>query len=229
VPRLSPALASRGDGVLGAVLAGGRGERLGGAKATATLHGRPLVAHAIDALRTVAGEVVVVARPDTALPPGLAVAVWRDDADAAERHPRHGLVRALRGASGRVVLALAVDLPFVGEGTLRALLDAVGGPVPPGVEASDRWPGPVGAAGSPDAGAGGRPLCAIARAGGRLQPLCGAYLPDALPALRAAPAGEPLRRTVERLRPLVVDVPAEELANINTAADLAAAERRRSR
>ena len=56
-----------------AVLAGGRGSRLGGAKATALLAGEPLIAHV---LRAAAGfETVVVAKRATPLP-AVDVPVW---------------------------------------------------------------------------------------------------------------------------------------------------------
>jgi molybdopterin-guanine dinucleotide biosynthesis protein A len=106
--------------VIGAVLAGGRGERLGGSKALAELGGRPLVEHAIAALRAVTDEVVVVAKPGTALPP-VDVPVWHDD--EAGFHPRHGIVTALRRAGGAPVLVLAVDLP---RADVRSLADARG-------------------------------------------------------------------------------------------------------
>jgi molybdopterin-guanine dinucleotide biosynthesis protein A len=107
------------------VLAGGRGERLGGAKATAKLEGRTLTAHAVAALLAVVDEVVVVAKPSTALPPGLDVPVWHDDA-GADFHPRHGIVTALRGSAGAPVLVLAVDLPRVTADDLHRLLGAGG-------------------------------------------------------------------------------------------------------
>lgn len=175
--------------VVGAVLAGGAGRRLGGGKATVELQGRPLAAHAVGALRAVAAEVVVVAKPDTPLP-ALDVPVWHDD--TADLHPRHGLVRALRGARGATVLALAVDLPLVEPGVLRALL-ADGG-------------------------------VALARAGGRPQPLCAAYPAAALAVLAGAPPGEPLTATVARLAPAFVDVPERVLLNVNRPEDLRVAE-----
>jgi molybdopterin-guanine dinucleotide biosynthesis protein A len=52
-----------------------------------------------------------------------------------------------------------------------------------------------------------------------------AYAPEALEVLRDAPAGEPLRRTVESLMPVLVDVAPETVFNVNTPEDLAEAER----
>ena len=53
---------------LGAVLASGRGSRLGGAKATAELGGRPLISYPLVALAAAGIEAVVVAKGDTELP-----------------------------------------------------------------------------------------------------------------------------------------------------------------
>lgn len=168
--------------MIGAVLAGGRGERLGGAKALVELEGRPLIAHAIDALRPLVGEVVVVAKPGTPLPDDLDVGVWHDEQE--DFHPRHGIVTALRRTSP--VLVVAVDLPRAAP-ALKALLLV----------------GPT----------------SVARAE-RLQPLCGLYDGGALATFEAAPDDEPLTRTVERLSPIVVDVPAAWLRNINRREDL---------
>ena len=174
------------------MLAGGRGARLGGAKATALLEGRPLAAHAVTALRAVTDDVVVVAKAGTPLPDDLGVPVWHDDA-GADFHPRHGLVTALRRAGGAAVLVLAVDLPRITPDDLHRIAAADG--------------------------------TAVARAAGRLQPLCARYAPEALARLEAAPPDEPLTRTVERLRPQLVDVPERSLLNVNTPEDLGAAER----
>ena len=170
------------------MIAGGRGERLGGAKALAVLDGRPLIAHAIDALRPLVDEVVVVAKPDTPLPDDVGVEVWHDD--EPDHHPRHGIVTALHGAAGVPVLVLAVDLPRAAP-ALQAL--AVVGPT------------------------------CVARAVDRVQPLCGYYDARTLATLEAAPPDEPLTRTVARLHPVVVDVPAAWLRNVNTPEDLRSA------
>jgi len=68
--------------------------------------------------------VVVVAKRDTVLPPGLGVAVWTEP--DAPRHPIAGLRHALAGARGRSVLVCAVDLPGVTAATVARLVDAPG-------------------------------------------------------------------------------------------------------
>jgi molybdenum cofactor guanylyltransferase len=94
---------------LAAVLAGGRGRRMGGAKALVSFDGEPLIAWPIAAAMAADLEVVVVAKADTALPP-LAVPVWREPDEPV--HPLLGIVTALERAE-RPVLAIGCDMPFL--------------------------------------------------------------------------------------------------------------------
>jgi len=103
---------------LAAVLAGGRARRMGGAKATALLGGRPLVAWPLAACAAARLEAVVVAKPGTALP-ALGVPVWREPATPS--HPLVGLVTALERAEERPVVAVGCDMPFLAPGLLAAL------------------------------------------------------------------------------------------------------------
>jgi molybdopterin-guanine dinucleotide biosynthesis protein A len=96
--------------VLGAILAGGRGARLGRPKPTAQLGGRTLLEHPLAALRAAGLETAVVAKLDTPLPP-IEGAVWREPAEPV--HPLLGIVTALERSGGRAILACACDLPFV--------------------------------------------------------------------------------------------------------------------
>lgn len=107
--------------MLGAVLAGGAGERLGGGKATVELAGAPLISYPLAALAAAGIEAVVVAKPGTELP-ALAVPILREP--PAPRHPLLGIVTALRHAEGRPVLAVACDLPLVPPELLAALAAA---------------------------------------------------------------------------------------------------------
>ena len=107
--------------VVGAVLAGGAGSRLGGSKAAALLAGRPLLSYPLAALRAAVGEVAVVAKADTELPAvGYGVLIWREPDEP--RHPLAGIVEALRRAEGRPVVVLACDLPFVTAELVRELV-----------------------------------------------------------------------------------------------------------
>jgi molybdopterin-guanine dinucleotide biosynthesis protein A len=93
-----------------AVLAGGRGERVGGAKPSLELGGRPLIHYPVSAGLEARADVVVVAKRDTALP-ALEVPVLREPEEP--RHPLCGIVAALRQAEGRAVVIVGCDLPFV--------------------------------------------------------------------------------------------------------------------
>lgn len=178
----------------GVVVAGGRGTRMEGAKATALLGGRPLISYPLGALQRICERVVVVCKADTELPQ-LAVPRWNEPDEP--RHPVAGIGYALERAGGPI-LVCAADMPFVTPDVL-ALIAAE---LQPGVKA------------------------AAAVADGRLEPLLAAYTHQALASLGGAAANEPLRRTVEALIPVLVEVPAAAAFNVNTRADLdAAAER----
>ena len=180
---------------LAAVLAGGRGARLGGSKATVELAGRPLIEYALDAARTVTADVVVIAKPGSSLP-SLGVPVWMEPEEG--HHPRHGLVCALRGADGRPVVVVPVDMPLIPSMLLEVLLEKV---------------------------ADGA-VAAVTRAHGRLHPLCAAFSPAALADFDSAADDEPLHRTFERMAAHVVDADAvgDGLLNVNTPDDLRRAE-----
>ncbi len=105
-----------------AVLAGGRGRRLGGAKPTALLAGRALVEWPLAAAREAGLEAVVVAKAATPLPE-LEVPVWIEPDEPS--HPLAGLVFALERA-GAPILAVACDMPHVTGSLLRALAGADG-------------------------------------------------------------------------------------------------------
>jgi molybdopterin-guanine dinucleotide biosynthesis protein A len=180
---------------VGVVLAGGRGRRLGGDKAIVELEGRALVHYPIEALHSVCDDVVVVAKRDTLLPPLSGVAdLWIEPDEP--RHPLVGVAHALGLATGRPVLVVAVDLPLVDAGVLRAILSAEGGPADATVVAP--------------------------RAYGRLQPLCALYAPRALEA--GLNRFDPSARTIEVVEALGVRVVEglEETAffNVNAPEDL---------
>jgi molybdopterin-guanine dinucleotide biosynthesis protein A len=111
---------SQAGGAVGAVLAGGRGSRLGGAKPTAELAGRPLITYPLAALATAGIDSFVVAKHDTELPPLTADIVAEPEQPT---HPLAGIVAALRHAGGPLVV-LGCDFPFAPPALLRALADA---------------------------------------------------------------------------------------------------------
>ncbi len=239
-PRDSPGeMAGRGAGepsTLGVVLAGGRGSRLGGAKPTADLAGRPLISYALAALAAAGLEAAVVAKPDTDLggrpwarvdlggrplarPTGLkttaiggagqrstareGIGTVRMIVEPAEPvHPLAGIVAALQ-QTGRPLVVLGCDFPFVTPALVRVLADAH------------------------------EPLV-VPAPGGEAQPLVARWTPALLPALEEALArGESLRRTVAALDARLLDDaelapfgdPVRIFFNVNTPADLTVAAR----
>jgi molybdenum cofactor guanylyltransferase len=106
------------DRALGAVLAGGRGSRLGGAKATVELGGSPLISYPLAELAAAGLETVVCAKPGDELPP-LAARLLAEPPEP--RHPLCGIVTALRAAEGRPLVVVACDMPFPASGLLAHL------------------------------------------------------------------------------------------------------------
>lgn len=106
---------------IGAVLAGGAASRLGGAKATAQLNGRPLISYPLATLAQAGLEAIVVAKADSPLPP-LDVALLTEPDEPA--HPLAGVVAALGHAGSRGVLVLPCDAPFVAPMLLRVMASA---------------------------------------------------------------------------------------------------------
>jgi molybdopterin-guanine dinucleotide biosynthesis protein A len=106
--------------LIGVVLAGGAGLRMGGDKAARLLCGRPLAAYPASALGSVCARVALVG-PGPRLPD---VELW-DDEPAEPRHPRTGIVHALARARGPI-LVCAADMPFVEPAALRVLAAAGG-------------------------------------------------------------------------------------------------------
>jgi molybdenum cofactor guanylyltransferase len=110
--------------VIGALLAGGTGSRLGAdSKPAALLGGRPLAAYPAEALSGVCDRVAVVCKRETLLPELPGTERW-DEPDAP-RHPLTGILHALERAGGPV-LVCAADMPFVTAEACRTLLQAAG-------------------------------------------------------------------------------------------------------
>jgi molybdopterin-guanine dinucleotide biosynthesis protein A len=98
-----------------AVLAGGRGERIGGAKPTRELAGRPLIDYPLAAARAAGLQAVVVAKRDTELPSGLAEPLLFEPDEP--RHPLCGALAALEHATqaspDAAVVLVGCDMPFL--------------------------------------------------------------------------------------------------------------------
>lgn len=106
--------------ILGAVLAGGRSTRFGSDKALAELHGRTLLARAVEALEGLCDAVVVVGR-ETAPAPTL------PDWPHADMGPLGGIAAALHHAQDvgyDAVLTCSVDSVGLGDDVLAQLSPA---------------------------------------------------------------------------------------------------------
>jgi molybdopterin-guanine dinucleotide biosynthesis protein A len=117
VERQSERIATDGLAV-GVVLAGGRGSRIGGAKPTVEVDGRPLISYPIAAIEAAGLEPLVVAKQGSALPPLECPAIEEPD---EPRHPLCGVVAALRHAGGRALVVVGCDMPFVAPDLLAWL------------------------------------------------------------------------------------------------------------
>lgn len=107
-------------GVSAIVLAGGRSSRFGRDKLLEPIGGRPLLHHAIDAVRPHATEVLVVVAPDAtpAVPPG--VILVRDAAPF--EGPLAGLLAGLGAAREVAALVVGGDMPELAPAVVELLL-----------------------------------------------------------------------------------------------------------
>jgi molybdopterin-guanine dinucleotide biosynthesis protein A len=178
---------------IGAILAGGRGLRLGGEKSIVELQGKPLVCYPVEAVQQVLSRVAILAKTGTRLPRLSGVAVWIEP--ESPRHPLVGITQALALAGGRPVLVCAGDLPFVTPELIRRLVKA-----------------------DP-----GRSPAVVACAEEHIQPLLGCYQPRALSLLAdAAREGTgPVMDAVAALEPVLLEVDdPEELFDVDSPDDL---------
>jgi molybdopterin-guanine dinucleotide biosynthesis protein A len=181
--------------VTGAVLAGGRGSRMGASKPLAPLRGRPMIDFPLAALSACCERVAVVCKADTELP-GLPEGVERWEEPEAPRHPAAGIAHALDRA-GEEVLVCPTDMPLVRAGQLDELLAEAEG-----------WPGfPA----------------VVALMAGRAVPVLGVYRLEARAALmRAAQEGHSLQEVARELRAATAEV--EPSLSVDSPEDLARAE-----
>ena len=111
--------------MIGVLLAGGEGRRLGGgSKACVEVGGRPLAAYPAAALAAVCTRVAFVAKPGSELPTLPGVERW--DEPEEPRHPVVGIVHALEQA-GEAVLVVGADMPYVTPDACASVIAGGGG------------------------------------------------------------------------------------------------------
>ncbi|MEV6394992.1 NTP transferase domain-containing protein [Streptomyces sp. NPDC051907] len=184
------------------VLAGGAAKRLGGAdKPAVSVGGRALLDRVLGVCCDAGRTVVVGGRRATARP-----VLWARE-DPPGGGPLPALDAGVRQAQAEAVLVLSADLPFLGEGTVRQLLDALA--------------------------AGGRDAVLLTDPDGRDQPLVAAYRTEplrrglgALAAEHGSLTGLPLRLLTQELD--LARVSADPLASFDcdTWEDISAARAR---
>lgn len=183
-----------------AVLAGGEGSRIGGNKPLVSLGGRTLVERAYDRARGWSDTAVIAIRSPDQL--GARRLPWIADAAGIEG-PLGGLAAALEWAcrqGAEALLTIPCDMPFLPDDLAPRLLG-----------------------GLRDAGA------AVAASGGELHPVCSLWRNAAIDGfpLYCASGRRSLRGFAEHVGYAMVEWPAEPrdpFLNINSPADLAAAE-----
>jgi molybdopterin-guanine dinucleotide biosynthesis protein A len=202
------------DAIAAVILVGGRSERMGSAKVTLPLAGRPLLAHVLDVVRPLAAEIVLVAAGDQAMPADL---LERDAARIRVVHdrlvaagPLPALALGLAAVTAPIAVALPCDAPFVRSPVLADLASRLAAPDAVGCDGI------------------------VPRVDGRLHPLVAAYRPRIATALDALVARGATRLQVVGDLPHVRVIDADELRHLdpdrdsfrmlNTPADLAAAE-----
>lgn len=107
--------------VIGAVLAGGLGRRIGGDKPSLPVGDQTLVRHAVDALRSAGLDVALVLRPGQPIPlTSHTTPVVRDEIEHAG--PLGGLQALLSWLPTEWALVIACDQPFLSPALLQELL-----------------------------------------------------------------------------------------------------------
>lgn len=200
------------------ILVGGRSERMGRAKVTVELNGRPLLAHVLAVVRPLVREVILVAAGDQTIPPAL-MASGRDGAcpvrivhdRVVAAGPLPALALGLAAVTTDLAIALPCDAPFVRSALVSDLARRLAAADAAALQA------------------------VIPMWGGHLQPLVAAYRPRVARELDALVArGETRLQSVGQLRDVAIlaeaevralDPAGESFRVLNTPADLAAAER----
>jgi molybdenum cofactor guanylyltransferase len=114
------------EGITGIVLAGGRSSRFGSDKLVAEIDGRTLLDRAVEAVATIAAEVIVVVAPDDDRPLPRASVPVRAVVDGEPfGGPLVGLRAGLEEAREPIVVVVGGDMPSLRPSVLSALVRAL--------------------------------------------------------------------------------------------------------
>lgn len=182
--------------LVGAVLTGGAGRRMGRTKALVDVDGAPMAQWVIAALRGVGCVEVTAIGGDPDELSALDAAVIPDDHPG--EGPLGGIATALRihgSHPGGDVLVVACDLPFLGPDDLDRLVTA---------------------------GAADLDADAIVARTNRREPGCALWRPSSRAVVRSAfgDGERAVHRVLDALRVVEVDLPVSSLRNINAPGDL---------
>lgn len=104
------------------VLCGGRSTRMGRDKGALPFGGETMLDRVVRIVRQVAGEVIVVARADQAVPAG--VRVIHDPVE--DQGPLAGIAAGLAASTTDLNIVVACDMPLINPAVLQRLADAIG-------------------------------------------------------------------------------------------------------
>jgi molybdopterin-guanine dinucleotide biosynthesis protein A len=111
--------------ITGVILAGGRGSRLGGVdKGLVHLHGRPLIEHAIDALRPQVGGLLISANRNRAVYAAYGFPVIADVMGNYDG-PLAGILSAMRAAGTTYIVVVPCDAPALPPDLAERLASAL--------------------------------------------------------------------------------------------------------
>lgn len=121
-------MSSRTPGITGVILAGGRGTRMGGLeKGLLEWHGRPLIAHLIEALTPQVDHVLINANRSLDRYAEFGLPVVKDQPCCADQGPLSGLHAALSAAPTDLVVCIPCDLPTLPDDLVARLWTAARG------------------------------------------------------------------------------------------------------
>ncbi|MHB1361351.1 MAG: molybdopterin-guanine dinucleotide biosynthesis protein B [Thermoleophilia bacterium] len=107
-----------------AILAGGESTRMGANKALQDLGGKPVIAHVIDSLAPLAGDIYLVAR-DVGAYERFRLPICADQYDV--RSSMVGIYSALAASRNQYCFTVACDMPFTEPGLVRMLASLASG------------------------------------------------------------------------------------------------------